>query len=81
MSAEDVNVLSGALKDLLSGELKVGLGMVNIGKALKRQSKNKEWVTGGLKRWIEENEEAIPLIVTALGETGLEKMKAWLERR
>lgn len=77
---DDIEVLANNLVDLLSGELKMGLGLMSVGKALGRQKTNKEWVTMGLNRWIEENEDAVPLLAATLGTTGVEKLKAWLDR-
>lgn len=78
---DDLEVLSNSLFDLLSGELKVGMGLLKVGASLKREGKNKEWVTKGLQRWMAENEEALPLLAAALGEEGVQRLKAWLEAK
>lgn len=78
--SDDVKTLSDSLCALLSGELKVGAGLLKIGGALKREGRNTQWVQHGLSQWIEQNEDAIPIIVMALGEKGVEKLREWAER-
>ncbi len=77
---KDIETLASSLHDLLSGELKLGTGILGIGKALKRQGKNAEWMREGLHRWIETNEEAIVILAAALGESGVERAKEWLDQ-
>lgn len=77
---DDLKTLSDSLCQLLSGELKVGTGLLRIGSAWKRQGRNKQWVQSGLSRWIDEHEEALPLIAAALGASGVERLKAWTEK-
>lgn len=80
MNNKDIEVLTESLVQLLTGQLKVGANLLAVAGALKRQGKNKEWITRALSRWINENEEAVPLVAGALGSTGIEKIKAWVER-
>lgn len=77
---QDIEVLAENLYQLLSGELKVGLGLMAVGKALGRQRANHEWVKQGLNRWLEENEDAVPLLAATLGTSGVEKLRSWLEK-
>lgn len=74
---QDIEVLSDNLYNLLSGELRVGVGLLKVGGSLKREGANKVWVRKGLQRWIEENEEAIPLLAAALGERGIAALDSW----
>ena len=78
---KDVDILANNLSDLLSGELKVGVGLLKVGGSLKREGKNKEWVIKGLRQWMEANEDAVPLIAAALGQGGVDKLKSWLDSK
>lgn len=78
---QDLEVLTDNLYNLLCGELKVGAGLLKVGGCLKREGKSKEWVIGGIQKWVEENEDALPLLAAALGETGIAKVKAWMSAR
>jgi hypothetical protein len=77
----DVEVLASSLRDLLSGELKVGVGLLKVGGCLKREGRNKAWVIQGLRRWLDDaGEDAIPLLAAALGMGGIERLRAWLDK-
>ena len=78
----NTDTLANALSDLLTGELKVGLGLISVGKALKEETakKNRTWITKGLKKFLDENEEALPILAAALGAGGVEKAKEWINR-
>ena len=78
---KDVDILANNLSDLLSGELKVGVGLLKVGGSLKREGKNKEWVIKGFRQWMDANEDAVPIIAAALGQGGLDKLKAWLDSK
>ncbi|NEN87975.1 MAG: hypothetical protein F6K48_03235 [Okeania sp. SIO3H1] len=77
---DDLKVLADNLNQLLQGELKVGVGLMKVGGCLKREGKNKKWIAEGLAKWVEENEDAIPLIATALGHAGIGKLQSFLNK-
>jgi hypothetical protein len=76
--SEDLSVLSDALYQLLKGELKVGVGLLKVGGCLQREGRNKEWIKQALGKWVAENEDMLPFLVTAMVQSyGVEKVKAW----
>jgi len=77
---EDLQALQEALKNLLQGELKVGLNLLKLSGPLKREATNRRWVVAGLRDWLEETEEAVPVLASALGEAGVERLRAWLTK-
>lgn len=78
---KDLETLAESLYQLLSGELKVGINLLSVGNALRRQGAQKQWVIDGLARWIDENEEALPLLAASLSHEAMVKLKDLSERR
>jgi len=81
--SKDNDTLANALHELLTGNLKLGLNLVGIGKALKAstEARDRAWIVQGLKKYLDENEEAIPVLAAALGASGVDKIKAWMAKR
>lgn len=79
---DDIQLLATSLYELLSGEMKIGTHMLKLGKAIGRQKERRAvWLSEGFSRWINENEDAVPVLAGALGESGIEKLKAWLDQQ
>jgi hypothetical protein len=78
---KDIDTLTEALQQLLAGELKVGVNLLPLGGALKRKGASKEWVVAGLNRWLEEHEDAVPIVAAALSDKARTKLQEILSRQ
>ena len=77
----DVAILTEACQNLLTGKLKVDMGLLKLKGPLAREGRNRTWMAQGVARSLEENQELIPVVADVLSRAAAEKFIKVLQQK
>jgi hypothetical protein len=80
MSTQDEQLLQENLGAILDGTFQAGLGLLKVGAALKTSGKVPGWKMRAIAAYLEKNQGAAELLISALGAGALDRMKRALNR-